>query len=82
MRNCKKEKCYIAKTVMFRSPQTFSAICFSGGVVLNKTVMLNESALFKERYRCTEMLRLFSKTHCCFDSLFKKFIMDSKTANN
>ena len=42
----------------------------------------NESALFKEGYRCTEMLSLFSKTHCCFDSLLKKFILGSKIANN
>ena len=40
-----------------------------------------EPGLFKEEFRCTEMLCLCSKTYCCFDSNSKKDKFSSKGLN-
>ena len=40
-----------------------------------------EPGLFKEEFRCTEMLCLCSKTNCCYDSLSNKFKFSSKGPN-
>ena len=37
-----------------------------------------EPGLFKEEFRCTEMLCLCSKTYCCYDSCSLKFKFSSK----
>ena len=36
-----------------------------------------ELGLFKEEFRCTEMLRLCSKTYCCYDSMSNKYKLGS-----
>ena len=40
-----------------------------------------EHGLFKEEFRCTEMLCLCSKTNCCYDFTFKKYKFSSKSLN-
>ena len=40
-----------------------------------------EPALFKEEFRCTEMLCLCSETYCCYDSNSNKCKFSSKTLN-
>ena len=40
-----------------------------------------EPGLFKEEFRCTEMLSLCSKTYCCYDSRSKKTKFRSKGLN-
>ena len=40
-----------------------------------------EPGLFKEEFRCTEMLALCSKTFCCSDSESNKFKLSSKGLN-
>ena len=40
-----------------------------------------ESGLFKEEFRCTEMLCLCSKTYCCYDSKSNKYKFSSKGLN-
>ena len=40
-----------------------------------------EPGLFKEEFRCTEMLCLCSKTYCCYDSKSDKFKFSSKGFN-
>ena len=40
-----------------------------------------EPGLFKEEFRCTEMLSLCSKTYCCYDSRTKKTKFSSKGLN-
>ena len=40
-----------------------------------------EPGLFKEEFRCTEMLCLCGKTYCCFDSNSKKYKFSSKGVN-
>ena len=40
-----------------------------------------ESGLFKEEFRCTEMLCLCSKTYCCYDNKSDKFKFSSKGLN-
>ena len=40
-----------------------------------------EPALFKEEFRCTEMLCLCSKTYCCYDSNSNKYKFSSKGLN-
>ena len=40
-----------------------------------------EPGLFKEEFRCTEMLCLCSKTYCCYDSKSNKFKFSSKGLN-
>ena len=40
-----------------------------------------EPGLFKEEFRCTEMLCLCSKTYCCFDSNSNKYKFSSKGLN-
>ena len=40
-----------------------------------------EPGLFKEEFRCTEMLCLCSKTYCCYDSKSDKFKFSSKGLN-
>ena len=42
--------------------------------------MINES-LFKEEFRCTEMLCLCSKIYCCYDSNSNKCKLSSKGLN-
>ena len=37
--------------------------------------------LFKEEFRCTEMLCLCSKTYCCYDSNSNKYKFSSKSSN-
>ena len=37
-----------------------------------------EPGLFKEEFRCTEMLCLCSKTYCCYDSNSNKYKFSSK----
>ena len=38
-----------------------------------------EAGLFKEAFRCTEMLCLCSKTYCCYDSNSNKYKYSSKS---
>ena len=40
-----------------------------------------EPGLFKEEFRCTEMLCLYSKTYCCNDSNSNKYKFSSKGLN-
>ena len=40
-----------------------------------------EPGLFKEEFRCTEMLCLCSKTYCCYDKKSNKFKLSSKGLN-
>ena len=40
-----------------------------------------EPGLFKEEFRCTEMLCLCSKTYCCYDNKSDKFKFSSKGLN-
>ena len=40
-----------------------------------------EPGLFKEEFRCTEMVCLCSETYCCFDVTFNKFKISSKGLN-
>ena len=40
-----------------------------------------EPGLFKEEFRCTEMLCLCSKTYCCYDSNSNKYKISSKGLN-
>ena len=40
-----------------------------------------EPDLFKEEFRCTEMLRLCSKTYCCYNSNSNKYKFSSKNLN-
>ena len=40
-----------------------------------------EPGLFKEEFRCTEMLCLCSKTYCCYDSNSNKYKFSSKSLN-
>ena len=40
-----------------------------------------EPGLFKEEFRCTEMLCLCSKTYCCFDAESNKYKFSSKGLN-
>ena len=40
-----------------------------------------EIGLFKEEFRCTEMLCLCSKTYCCYDSNSNKYNFSSKDLN-
>ena len=40
-----------------------------------------EPGLFKEEFRCTEILCLYSKTYCCCDSNSKKYKLSSKGLN-
>ena len=41
-----------------------------------------EPGLFKEEFRCTEMICPCSKTYCCYDSQSNKFKFSSKGLNN
>ena len=41
-----------------------------------------EPGLFKEEFRCTEMLCLCSKTYCCYDFNSNKYKFSSKVLNN
>ena len=40
-----------------------------------------EPGLFKEEFRCTEMLFLCSKTYCCYDLTSNKLKISSKGLN-
>ena len=40
-----------------------------------------EPGLFKEEFRCTEMICLCSKTYCCYDSNSNKYKFSSKGLN-
>ena len=40
-----------------------------------------EPGIFKEEFRCTEMLCLCSKTYCCYDSNSNKYKFSSKGLN-
>ena len=40
-----------------------------------------EPGLFKEEFRCTEMLCLCSKTYCCYDLISNKLTFSSKSLN-
>ena len=40
-----------------------------------------EPGLFKEEFRCTEMLCLCSKTYCCYDAKSNKYKFSSKGLN-
>ena len=40
-----------------------------------------EPGLFKEEFRCTEMLCLCSKTYCCYDANTNKYKFSSKGLN-
>ena len=49
--------------------------------VKHKQHVKGEPGLFKEEFRCTEMLCLSSKTHCCFDVTSNKPKFSSKGRN-
>ena len=40
-----------------------------------------ETGLFKEEFRCTEMICICSKTHCCYDAKSDKYKFSSKGLN-
>ena len=40
-----------------------------------------EPRLFKEEFRCREMLCLCNKTYCCYDSISNKYKLSSKSLN-
>ena len=52
----------------------FPRMCCS----LHKKHDKREPGLFKEEFRCTEMLCLCSKTYCCYDNKSNKFKFSSK----
>ena len=47
----------------------------------NKKHDKREPGLFKEEFRCTEMICLYSKTSCCYDSNSNKYKFSSKGLN-
>ena len=55
----------------------FPRTCFS----THKKHDKREPGLFKEEFRCTEMLCLCSKTYCCYDNKSDKFKFSSKGLN-
>ena len=55
----------------------FPRLCFSQHIKHDK----REPGLFKEEFRCTEMICLCSKTFCCFDQSIDKFNFSSKGLN-
>ena len=46
-------------------------------VALGIKNMIREPGLFKEEFKCTEMLCLCSKTYCCYDNKSDKFKFSS-----
>ena len=48
---------------------------------LHKKRDKREPGLFKEEFRCTEMLCLCSKTYCCYDNKSDKMKLSSKGLN-
>ena len=40
-----------------------------------------EPGFFKKDFQCTQMLSLYSKAYCCYDSLSNKFKFSSKGLN-
>ena len=52
----------------------FPRTCCTKHIKHNK----REPGLFKEEFRCTEMLCLCSKTYCCYDSISNKFKFSRK----
>ena len=56
-----------------QSPRTCCAV--------HKNHDKRESGLFKEKFRCTEMLCLCSNTYCCYDSKSDNFKFSSKILN-
>ena len=65
--------CFTADAVANFFPRT----CF----VKHKQHGTREPGLFKEEFRCTEMLCLCSKTYCCYGVTFKKLNFSSKGLN-
>ena len=55
----------------------FPRTCYS----IHKKHDKREPGLFKEEFRCTEMLCLCSKTYCCYDNKSDKFEFSSKGLN-
>ena len=55
----------------------FSRTCCTKHIKHDK----REPGLFKEEFRCTEMLCLCSKTYCCYDSNSNKYKFSSKGLN-
>ena len=49
--------------------------------VKHKQLDKKEPGLFKEEFRCTEMLCLCSKTYCCYDVISNKLKFSSKGLN-
>ena len=49
--------------------------------VTHKQDDMREPGLFKEEFRCTEILCLFSKTYCCYDVTSKNLKFSSKGLN-
>ena len=56
-----------------QSPRTCCAV--------HKNHDKREPGLFKEKFRCTEMSCLCSKTYCCYDSKSNNFKFSSKGLN-
>ena len=82
VRKCKSGICYAANTAMIRSLPTTPAV-FSTYVLwsTHKKHVKRESRLFKESFRCYELLCLCSKTSCCRKSLSNKIDFSSKRLN-
>ena len=55
----------------------FPRTCFTAQKKYDK----REPGLFKEEFRCSEMLRLCSKTYCCYDRKSNKYKFSSKGLN-
>ena len=61
---------------------TVSIVCFTADAVVKyKQHEKRVHFLFKEEFRCTETLRLCSKTYCCFDVTSKKPTVSIKGVN-
>ena len=65
VRKRKSGNFHAAESVIIRSLQTLAAVSFLGRVLLNtKDLRKKEPELFKEEFRCLEMLCLYCKTYC------------------
>ena len=56
---------------------SFPRNCYNAHKKLDK----RELGLFKEKFRCAEMLCLCSKTYCCYDRKSNKYKFNSKGLN-
>ena len=79
---CKSGSCYAAKTAMIRSLPTIAAVfprTYCGQH--KKKHDKRESRLFREGFRCYELLCFCTKTSCCRNSLSNKINFSSNGLN-